>query len=164
MKTFFLFLLILPLITACASGPSKAQLDAEVDRLCAIDGGVKVYETVTLPPDKFNERGEVNFFRPTQGENALGPEYIFRWEIYDYKKGSPASNGPQESVMGRDHFKIIRKSDMKLLGEFVLYSRVGGDLPGPWAPSSYRCPSAMEASSGMLMRKIFIKSIDEAGK
>lgn len=39
----------------------KARLDKEVDRLCAIDGGIKVYETVLLPPDKFNQWGEVNF-------------------------------------------------------------------------------------------------------
>ncbi len=36
MKTFFPFLLILPVVTACANEPSKAQLDAEIDRLCAI--------------------------------------------------------------------------------------------------------------------------------
>ncbi len=56
MKKLLFLLLILPLITACTSGPSKRQLDAEVDRLCAIDGGVRVYETVTLPPDKFDEK------------------------------------------------------------------------------------------------------------
>jgi hypothetical protein len=164
MKTFFFFLVILLLLTACASGPSKRELDAEVDRLCAIDGGIRVYETVVLSPEKFDERGRINFYRPTLKENALGPEYIFKWDIYDYKKGNPGSEGPQESVMGRDHFKIIRKSDMKLLGEFVLYSRIGGDLPGPWVASSYRCPSAQEASSGKLIHKIFIQSIGETGK
>lgn len=163
MKKIILFLLA-SLVVYAMFFSEKVRLDREVDRLCAIDGGIKVYEMVTLPLDKFNERGEINFFRPTQGENALGPEYTFKWEIYDYKKGDPASNGPQESVMGRDHFKIIRKSDMKILGEFVLYSRVGGDFPGPWVPSSHRCPSVMEASSGMLMRKIFIKSNEEIGK
>jgi hypothetical protein len=72
MKIFFFFSVILFLLTACASGSSKRELDAEVDRLCAIDGGIRVYETVTLPPDKFNERGEITFYKPTQKENALG--------------------------------------------------------------------------------------------
>ena len=153
-----ILLLVVSSIVYVTFFSEKARLDREVERLCAIDGGVKVYETVTLPPDKFDKKyGQINFYRPTQGENALGPEYIFKWDIHDYKKSDPADKGPQESVMGRDHFKIIRKADMKLLGEFILYSRVGGDLPGPWVPSSYRCPSVMEASSGMLMRKIFIK-------
>ena len=66
MKTLLSFLFVLPFISACASGPSKGQLDDEVKRLCAIDGGVRVYETVTLPPEKFNQWGEINFYRPTQ--------------------------------------------------------------------------------------------------
>lgn len=159
-----IFVLLISITVYAMFFSEKARLDREVDRLCAIDGGIKVYETVTLPTDKFNERGEINFYKPTQRENALGPEYIFKWDIYDYKKGNPSSEGPQESVMGRDHVKIIRKSDMKLLGEFVLYSRVGGDLPGPWVASSHRCPSAQEASSGKLMQKVFIQSTREIGK
>jgi len=155
MKIFLSFLLILPLITACASGSGKRQLDAEVDRLCAIDGGIKVYETVTLPPDKFDKRGQINFYRPTQGENALGSEYIYQWDIHDYKKGDPVSQGAHKTSMRRGHIKIIRKSDMKLLGEFILYSRVGGDLPGPWMPSSYRCPGS-EVNEAVLMKQLFI--------
>jgi hypothetical protein len=135
----------------------KARLDREVDRLCAIDGGIRVYETVALPPEKFNEQGRINFYDPTLEENALGSEYIFKWDRYSYKKGDPGTQGPQESAMRRNHFRIIRKSDMKLLGEFVLYSRVGGDLPGPWVPSSYRCPG-LEANENVLMRRIFIQS------
>ncbi|MCL2075403.1 MAG: hypothetical protein FWH15_02970 [Betaproteobacteria bacterium] len=41
-------------------GGVKLYYDAEVNRLCAIDGGVKVYETVTLPPEKFNEWGNID--------------------------------------------------------------------------------------------------------
>lgn len=37
--------LLLLLLTGCSSAPSKSDLDAEVKRLCAIDGGIKVYET-----------------------------------------------------------------------------------------------------------------------
>lgn len=150
-----------PFITACWT-PQKIYWDAEVDRLCAIDGGIRVYETVTLPSDKFNERGQINFYRPTQGENALGSEYIFRWDRRNYTKGDPVQ-GAQKVAVRRNYFKIIRKSDMKLLGEFVLYSRVGGDLPGPWEPSSYRCPG-LEVNEIVLMNQIFIKSIEENSK
>ena len=105
----------------------KARLDREVERLCAIDGGISVYETVPLPSDKFNKWGEINFYKPTQKiEDTLGPEYIYQWNMHYYKKGDPASQGAHETVMKRDHLRITRKSDMKLLGEFVLYSRGGG--------------------------------------
>lgn len=158
MKTLATLLLLLPLATACASGPGKSELDAEVKRLCAIDGGVKVYETVKLPPEKFNQWGQINFYKPTQGENALGPEYIYKWDIHYYKKGDPALNGAQETSMRRDHIQIFRQSNMKLMGEFVTYHRAGGDLPGPWMPSSHRCPDILEANEVILMSKIFIKS------
>jgi len=137
----------------------KARWDREVDRLCAIDGGIRVYETVALPPEKFNKWGKIDFYRPTQGENALGPEYIYKWERYNYKNRDSAQ-GPQEIAVRQNHFQIIRKLDMKLLGEFILYSRVGGDLPGPWAPSSYRCPS-LEENENILIHKIFIQPIKE---
>jgi hypothetical protein len=81
----WLALLLLPLIAPCSSGPLvKAAQDDEVRRLCAIDGWIKVYETVKLPADKFNEYGQINFYRATQGENALGPEYRFVEEITYY--------------------------------------------------------------------------------
>ena len=154
-----IILLLLVLLLAYRSFFSeKVRLDREVERLCAIDGGVKVYETVTLPPDKFDKWGQINFYDPTQGEKALGPEYIFQLDMHYYKKGHPVSQGAQEISMRRDHFKIIRKSDMKLLGEVVKYHRAGGDLPGPWMPSSYHCPGVLEANDIVLIHKIFIKS------
>ena len=52
MKTFIALLLLLPVIAGCAT-PSQIMLDAEVKRLCAIDGGIKVYETVRLPAERF---------------------------------------------------------------------------------------------------------------
>ena len=147
MKTPLFTLLLLPLATACSSGPiAKAALDDEVRRLCAIDGGIKVYETVKLPADKFNEWGQVNFYRPTQGENALGPEYQFKREMTYYRAGNPS--------MSRVSIRVYRKSDQKLLGESISYGRGGGDLPGPWHDSSYHCPS--EYGDQALFRKIFI--------
>lgn len=157
MRVIFSLLLLMPFFSACASGPSKAELDAEVRRLCATDGGVRVYETVKLPPDKFNQWGQINFYNPTQGENTLGPEYIYKWNIRFYKKGDPTVNGPQETSMRRDHIQITRRSDMKLLGEVVMYHRAGGDLPGPWMPSSFHCPDRREANEGILMNQVFIK-------
>ncbi|MER2512365.1 MAG: hypothetical protein ABTQ25_08105 [Nitrosomonas ureae] len=161
MKKIILLLLV-SLIIYAAFFTEKDRLDREVDRLCAIDGGVKVYETVELLPDKFDRKyGQINFYDPTQGENALGPEYIYKWSTHYYKKGHPVSQGAQETAMRRDHFRIIRKSDMKLLGEFVKYHRAGGDLPGPWMPSSHHCPDTLKASSTILMHEVFVKSTEE---
>jgi hypothetical protein len=151
MRIIIALLLLLPLATACASGPSKSELDAEVKRLCAIDGGVKVYETVTLPPEKFNKYGQINFYKPTQGENALGTEYIYKSEDYYYHQGHRGG-----ATMVRYHHQVIRRSDGKLLGETTSYGRGGGDLPGPWEPSSIHCPPTSESSEIALFKKIFL--------
>ena len=135
-------LLFLPLFASCA----KYALDAEVDRLCAIDGGVKVYETVTLPPEKFNEWGQINFYQPIRGENALGPEYLYQSETHYYGEGNPQ--------MLRYHEEVFRRSDGTLLGETTIYVRSGGE----WAPSSYHCPPTSESSEQELFKKIFRKS------
>jgi hypothetical protein len=150
----FLFILIaaIGMLSACAT-PSQRAADAEVRRLCAIDGGIKVYETVELPPEKFNEWGQINFLRYTQGENALGAEYIFKREITYFEKVNPH--------IIRFHSKVIRRDDSKLLGETTLYKRSGGDLPLPGYPSSYFCPSVNEADVNALLKQIFIKSTEE---
>ncbi|MDY0397714.1 hypothetical protein [Desulfuromonas thiophila] len=110
----------------------KMYWDAQVRKLCAIDGGVKVYETVELPEEMFNQWGQPNFYQPTQGENALGKDYIFRSEIKKYRKSDPS--------ISRRLYQVFRKENNKILGETVIYVRSGGDLPGPWHGSTYRCP------------------------
>ena len=147
MKSLISILLLIPVFSSCAS-PSKSELDAEVKRLCAIDGGIKVYEMVRLPSDQFNEYGQINFYRPAQGENTLGSKYLFKVERIYYRQGNPE--------MSRTHYQVIRRSDQKLLGETVFYGRGGGDLPGPWHDSSFACPSYAEADSLALLTKIFV--------
>jgi len=133
-------------------GGQKYYYDAWVKRMCARDGGIKVYETVTLPADRFNKWGQVNFFKPTQHENALGPEYIYKHETIYLRKGNP--------TIRKCYSQIFRKSDMKLLGEETSYDRGGGDfiievLPG----SVFRCPTAV--GSIELMTKIFTKEKED---
>lgn len=146
MKTLISLLLLLPLTTACASDPSKAELDAGVKRLCVIDGGVKVYETVKLPADKFNQWGQVNFYRPDEGDNALGPGYVFKRETSYLKQGNPD--------LFRLYTQVFRRSDGKLLGESVFYKRGGGDLPGPWHGTSFMCPELSVKTD--VLRQVFV--------
>jgi len=150
MKALISILLLIPIFSSCAS-PSKSELDAEVKRLCAIDGGIKVYEMVKLPSDRFNEYGQINFYHPTRGESTLGSEYIFKQETYYYRQGSPE--------MSRSHYEIIRRTDKKLLGELIRYGRGGGDLSGPWHDSSFSCPDPKEGALNTLLKSIFVKQI-----
>ena len=147
MKTLVALLMLLPLMAACSKGPiEKAKLDAEIKRLCAIDGGVKVYETVRLPAERFEKYGGLRL--PSKRDVTSTDDYYVEWDVRHLLDGNPS--------MRRDHFLVYRKVDGKLLGEAISYSRRGGDLPGPWEDSLFRCPP--KADDQDLMLSIFIKA------
>jgi hypothetical protein len=133
----------------CAT-PSQIATDSEVRRLCAIDGGIKVYEAVKLPAQKFNQWGQVNFYRPDQGENALGSDYVFKNIRHYYRQDAP--------TLIRHHYQVIRRIDGSVLGETVSYGRGAGDVPGPWHSSSFTCPDIAKAGPNALLKAVFIQT------
>jgi hypothetical protein len=148
MKTFLSLLLaiiILPLITACAT-PSQILADAEVKRLYEKDGGIKVYETVTLPAERFNKYGQVRI--PYKESAKIDDEYYIVWQVQYLKEGNPS--------LSRDHVQVVRRLDSKILGESISYVRIAGDIPGPWHHSTFRCPE--QAASPRLIERIFIQA------
>lgn len=128
-------------------GGQKFYYDWRIDRMCAVDGGVKVHEVIRLPIDKFDELGMVNFYRPNLGEDSLGKDYSFNREVIYYSRGNPE--------LFKVRTQVIRVVDCKVLGESVFYKRVGGDLPGPWHGSSYLCPELNIEND--VLRQIFVK-------
>lgn len=111
----------------------KWLLDQQVRELCAKDGGVRVYEKVRLPAKKFDELKRANFVLPDKSRTASSSdEYYSETDQHYYRKGNPE--------VSRRQYRVIRRSDQKILGELVFYGRGGGDLPGPWYGSSFTCP------------------------
>ena len=117
-------------IVALLTGCEKSRLDAQVRELCAKDGGIKVYETVKLPPQLVDKYGVVRI--PDKAQAEPSDEYYYETDTRYYRKGNPE--------MSRRQYQIIRRSDGKVLGELIFYGRGGGDLPGPWHDSSFTCP------------------------
>jgi hypothetical protein len=122
----------------------KDLLDEQVRQMCAKDGGIKVYETVRIPPQMFDKFGVI-MFDDASDKRPLGSRFILEEETKYIKKGNPS--------LRREHAKIIRSSDGRLLGEFTSYHRVGGDLPGPWHESIFACPS--DIGTATLERSVF---------
>ncbi len=110
------------------------MLDRQVRELCAKDGGIKVYETVPLPPELMDKYGIIRV--PTKEKATVDDQYYRESEKFYYLKG--------RLQMSRSEYRIIRKSDKKVLGKMVLYGRGGGGLPGPWHGSSFNCRDIME--------------------
>jgi hypothetical protein len=127
----------------------KWQADRQVRELCAKDGGVRVYETVRLPAERFDKYGQLRV--PAKEFANLEDEYFYDWQVKKYRNKPP--------VVRRDHFLVYRRSDGKLLGEAISYARIGGDVPGPWHESSFRCPD--HADDVVLESRIFVQSMGE---
>lgn len=163
MRGVLVLFLLGQLLCGCVT-MTQIRLDAEVDRRCREDGGLKVYETAPLPPKMFNEHGYVTVPSRFEGDlyiKDLGPDYIWKdktrflhggyeWESYGKVISSPS--------LSRYHYQIFRRADGKLLGEMIGYSRYGGDPF--WArftgvESSHRCPQS--GYDGPLLNGVFYK-------
>jgi len=152
MKTVFTLTVVILFLTSCAT-PTQVSLDTEIKRLCAIDGGIKTYETVKLPAERFGTTGLINFYRPVEGENALGSDYILKSSRHWISK---SGLGTSDAKLSRVHVTIARRSDGRVLSEMIIYQRAGGDAPGPWFPSTYSCP-AIPGGEHALLRSTFVK-------
>lgn len=140
-------------LIACAT-PVRVLYDKEVDRLCAFDGGVKVFETVRLPATAFNLYGNLKHVKLLDGESALGPEYRYVRKR-EYLRGRPDSSTP---ALIRSEAAVYRRTDSRLLGTYTNYIRTGGEA-GPFVVPSYDCPSA----SAPFFESIFTPIINTDG-
>jgi len=145
MRKIILFLLV-SLTVYAAFFTEKDRLDREVERLCAIDGGIKVYETVKLPAERFDQYGQISI--PYKENVKPEDEYYYESSTIYLIKGNPE--------LRQYSSKLYRRSDDRLIGESTSYSRIGGDMPGPWQPSSFMCPA--DEGFNYLMKQIFIKN------
>lgn len=122
---------------------SKYAADREMHELCVKDGGVKIYEKITLPRNQFDEWGmpRGKNWNGSNYPSTLDPEYKHVRTSEVLKRGDTLLG---QVEMYRYVRKIRRLSDGKLLAESVTYGRSGGDpliyriLGGH--PSSKLCP------------------------
>lgn len=143
----------------------KWQADKLVDELCAKDGGLKVYETVTLPATMFNKYGQpkIKFVGPSEGSESMSDVGLYFSSEQRNLVGDPNTNDINKLVVWQSKIRLHRRSDGKVLGEAILYARRGGDAIGPWHPSSYSCPS--NTSEWDLANKVVMKkTFDNGGK
>ncbi len=130
---------------------SKWRADNLVDELCSKDGGIKIYETVMLPKERFNQWGQFNL--PDEKHQKLGDEYYRVWSTVNIKGRNEASDVGALAIY-QHHILIRHAIDKKLLGEAISYTRRGGDPIAPSHPSSHSCP---EYSIDVeLSKKIFL--------
>ena len=86
-QVWMLMVSLVVLLSVAGCEREKDRLDAEVRRLCAQDGGVKVYEKVLLPPSKFDSGGVVSV--PLESNSKPADQFYYEWETTHLKTGNP---------------------------------------------------------------------------
>lgn len=133
---------LIALLALASGGCERWRLDQQMELLCMKDGGIKVYETVTLPASEFGPGGEPLFRHRVPGmarEDILGPEYRYGSSREILVGGAQPEQASGQLV--RLHWTIHRRSDNKLLGEQTEYRRSGGDLlTFGFQPGNASCP------------------------
>jgi hypothetical protein len=138
-------LVVLAVVVASLNGCQKTQLDAEARQRCSQDGGVVVYERVGLSVSGVDPKAGLTL--PKRGMHSTGDRFAQEWTSQILHPGNPS--------LRRDEIRIVRLSDGKALGRLVSYSRIGGDMPGPWHESHFRCPEGVDEQA--LMRAVFVE-------
>lgn len=144
--------ILLPALTGC----ERWWLDWQMESLCKKDGGINVYETVTLPASEFSSTGQpfAKYVSIAESpEDYLGPNYRYVLNI-NIIVGLQADATKGEGQLRRLYALIYRRSDDRLLGEQIWYDRSGGDgFTFGFQPSGKSCPNFTRD----LAQSIFIK-------
>jgi hypothetical protein len=124
----------------------KAYWDSKVREMCEKDGGVTVFESVSITDEEYKHLGGLKDGLPLPwADDAKKKNYPYFREI---KEARLHDFNPE--VVRRETL-VKRRSDGSVLGKSVYYSRRGGDVPtGLFHDSSFGCPS----QNGM-SKKIF---------
>jgi hypothetical protein len=125
--------------------------DEKVKEMCEKDGGVTIYEPIQI------SRAEINrHILPMTRDGKLGialkelahpdaPVYAERKATY-VKDGNPQ--------VARVEWTAIRRSDQAVVARWIVYGRLGGDLPSPAHESHFSCPDPMRVMSDL--QRLFI--------
>lgn len=144
--------LVMPILVAgCMGYVPGRQLywDERVKEMCGKDGGVTVYERVTISEKQAHALWGSGVPLPNENSRMEAPYYWERIEMR-IRESSP------EVLRGETRIK--RRSDGKLLGKSVQYWRVGGDIPTGFSEAtSFICPQHVRLSEDIF-------TIDRAGK
>jgi hypothetical protein len=134
--------LALSAVVLTFSGCEQAHVDAQMEKLCGQDGGMKIYEKVVLPKEQFTKYGDVKFFETTvvgggyrivtksESINVIKPIFdVFTWNRANLTKTT---------------YTVIREADNKVIGIYIVYLRTGGVFYQGWDRIQQRTAPKMQ--------------------
>lgn len=116
--------------------------------LCATEAGVKVYQTVELPSEHWDEKGNASFLHEQAGGFRLGEEYPVQYSSGTYSTLFHIDNAGYNRVDGQSG---------KVLGEVIDFRYWGGWIRRNLSSNNTatRCGGSIERSNS-LIRQVFI--------
>jgi len=136
-KKILITSLIVTMLAACMGyvPGQQSYWDAQVREMCALDGGVTVYELTTISVKQAEELPKI------EGSISIPHQTLANL-------AAPLVSTDSEKVLRewgprvvRREREVIRQSNRKIVGRIVSYSRIGGDFPtGISEGSSFTCP------------------------
>ena len=114
--------------------------------MCEKDGGVTVFERVTLSRDEYTRLGGSAGVIPVYAHSSAHPDEPYFTET---KTEYMRESNPE---IRRDEVVFKRRSDDAALGRFVYYARVGGDFPTLAHPSSEGCTQTKPGISAQIFQ------------
>lgn len=111
------------------------------NHLCSTEAGVKVYQTVELPAEYWDEQGKAKFY--VGWDSHLGKKYPLLYEQGTYSSGFYIDNAG---------YKFVDKQSGQVLGEIVDFRYWGGWIARNFSP--HNSATTCEFSDN-LINKIF---------
>lgn len=110
---------ILALLSALVYDISTSDWDSRIEEMCEAEGGVKIFETVYLTREEFQN------FNPIRGELEIPFERSPRLAEFPYFSRSNITviNEAKPKVI-RNDTKILRRSDEKIMATSTFFGRV----------------------------------------
>lgn len=118
-----------------------------LSHLCATEAGVKVYQTVELPAEHWDEQGRAKFIHEKAGGFLLGKEYPPEYKTGAYSTFFHIDNAG---------YKRVDKQSGQVLGEVTDFRHWGGWVRRNLSPSNtaISCEGGIERSNN-LIKQIF---------
>lgn len=133
-------------------GCHSAKMERQLHTLCTLDGGMRIYESATLPATYFDKFGGVITHDSMPTGRADGSwfsrighdEYRFVITL-TYVAGKKSLGYDQEEALVRSHEGIYKWPEKRLLGEQVMYSHgYGTRFSFGFQPGGSHCPLKRE--------------------
>lgn len=144
-------------LAGCAT-PARIMADIEIDRLCAKDGGIKVYERVALPANYFYpdikgdpRSGDVNL-QAMRADAAKLPHY---YELVSNREYVPSKTDIRISRWG---YTVVERPSGKVIAAGTNYVRSGGDFGNPFTPTVHSCIGSAGPFWSDLLVQVFYRA------